>query len=70
VPDEHDIRMQANAGVYEQNVWSKRGALWRTYDGLILAPTALLRLLILNAHGFDHCARGEVIRRIRKHGIW
>ena len=75
-PSEDDIvRMQEKAGVYEQNMWLKRGAirtstgLWRTHDGMMLAPTALLGLLITNAHGFDHCARGEVLRRIRKQGF-
>ena len=70
------VRMQEKAGVYEHNMWLKRGAvrtptgLWRTHDGLLLAPTALLGLLITNAHGFDHCARGEVVRKIRKQGYW
>ena len=74
-PTDGDIvRMQERAGVYLQNMWLKRGAihsstgLWRTHDGMMLAPTALLGLLITNAHGFDHCARGEVLRRIRKQG--
>ena len=66
-PTEDDVvRMQEKAGVYEHNMWLKRGAvrtstgLWRTHDGLLLAPTALLGLLITNAHGFAHCAMGEV----------
>ena len=56
-PTDGDIvRMQEKAGVYEQNMWLKRGAirspagLWRTHDGMMLAPTALLGLLITNAH--------------------
>ncbi|KAK0139730.1 Gag-Pol polyprotein [Merluccius polli] len=76
-PTEDDVaRMQEKAGVYEHNMWLKRGAvrtptgLWRTHDGMLLAPTALLGLLITNAHGFDHCARGEVVRKIRKQGFW
>ncbi|KAK0136998.1 Gag-Pol polyprotein [Merluccius polli] len=76
-PTEEDVvRMQEKAGVYEHNMWLKRGAvrtptgLWRTHDGLLVAPTALLGLLITNAHGFDHCARGEVVRKIRKQGYW
>ena len=75
-PTEDDVvRMQEKAGVYEHNMWLKRGAvrtstgLWRTHDGLLLAPTALLGLLITNAHGFHHCARGEVLRRISKQGF-
>ena len=43
--------------------------LHRVMDGMMLAPTALLGLLITNAHGFDHCAMGEVLRRIRKQGF-
>ena len=76
-PNEEDIaRMQEKAGVYEQNMWLKRGAvrtptgLWRSNDGLLVAPTALLSLLITYAHGFDHCARGEVVRKIKKQGFW
>jgi len=63
--EEDVVRIKEKAGGYEQNVWLKRGAvstptgLWRTHDVMLLAPTALLRLFITNAHGFDHCARGE-----------
>ncbi len=30
----------------------------------------LLNILISDAHGFDHCARGEVIRKIKQQGYW
>ena len=43
--------------------------LHRVMDGMMLASTALLGLLITNAHGSDHCTRGEVLRRIRKQGF-
>ena len=75
-PTEGDVvRMQEKAGVYEHNMWLKRGAvctstgLWGTHDGLMLALTALLGLLITYAHGFHHCARGEMLRRISKQGF-
>ncbi len=32
----------------------------------MIAPTPLLTILISDAHGFDHCARGEVIKKINK----
>ncbi len=38
--------------------------------GKLLPPTSLLNILISDAHGFDHCARGEVIRKIKKQGYW
>ena len=75
-PTEDDVvRMQEKAGVYEHNMWLKRGAvctstgLWGTHDGLMLALTALLGFLITYAHGFHHCARGEMLRRISKQGF-
>ncbi len=36
----------------------------------MIAPTPLLTILISDAHGFDHCARGEVIRKIKRQGYW
>ena len=57
------IRIQKQAGPYEQSMWHQRGAnkdgkgLWRSHEGIIIAPTMLLNLLIPDAHGFDHCAR-------------
>ncbi|XP_034150968.1 uncharacterized protein LOC114829948 [Esox lucius] len=70
------IRMQEMANVYEKQLWLQRGAttdaagLWRTHTGLLVAPTALLRILINNAHGFDHCARGEIMRMLTRQGFW
>ncbi len=36
----------------------------------MIAPTPLLTILISDAHGFDHCAMGEVIRKIKRQGYW
>ncbi len=57
-------------------MWHQRGAkkdtqdIWRTHEGQIVAPTSLLNILISDAHGFDHWARREVIRKIKKQGYW
>ncbi|XP_072896653.1 uncharacterized protein [Hemitrygon akajei] len=66
------VEMQGRATLAEQTMWRRRGAkqnsegLWSTEDGLWVAPTPLLTILISEAHGVDHCARGEVIRKIKK----
>ena len=44
--------------------------LWRTCDGLIVSPIALITMLITKAHGFDHTSRGEVMRIINQQGFW
>ncbi len=49
---------------------SKKDNIWCTHEGLIFAPTSLLNILILDAYGFDHCARGEEIRKIKQQGYW
>ncbi len=36
----------------------------------MVAPTSLLNILISDENGFDHCARGEVIRKIKKQVYW
>lgn len=70
---------QHHAGVSEQSVWLKCGAikctvegpdkdLWRGPHRPFVLPTALLKLAILTAHGEDHCASGEVLRRLR--AVW
>uniref|UniRef100_A0A4W5RRK5 RNase H type-1 domain-containing protein n=1 Tax=Hucho hucho TaxID=62062 RepID=A0A4W5RRK5_9TELE len=70
------VQIQSRASIFEQNTWLQRGAsvdrhgVWRTHDGAILATTTLLTLLINDAHDPDHCARGEVIRKIKKQGFW
>ncbi len=56
-------------------MWHQRGSkkdknIWRTHEGQIVAPTSLLNILISDVHGFDHCARGEVIRKIKQQGYW
>ncbi len=69
-------RIQQQATPYEISVWQHRGAtrdangLWRSHEGHMIAPTPLLTILISDAHGFDHCARGEVIRKIKRQGYW
>lgn len=70
------VRMQGQASPYELSTWQHRGAtmdtngLWRSHEGLMLAPTSLLTILISGAHGFDHCGRGEVLRKIKQQGFW
>lgn len=70
------IEMQGQATLAEQTMWGQRGAkpnedgLWTTDNGLLVAPTTLLTSLISEAHGLDHCARREVIRKVRKDGFW
>lgn len=49
-------------------MWHQRVAkkdaqvIWRSNEGQIVAPTEFLNILIPDAHGVHHCARGEVIR--------
>lgn len=73
------IEAQRSAGIYEHSVRLKCGALkcavdgpqkdlWRGPHGHFVLPTALLTIAILSAHGQDHCARGEVLRRLR--AVW
>ncbi|KAF7699152.1 hypothetical protein HF521_003894, partial [Silurus meridionalis] len=40
--------------------------LWRSIDGVWVAPLALLPKLIAEAHGVDHCNRRETIDTIRR----
>ena len=76
VTPEDIILMQQNAGLSEHSVWQQRGAtkdergLWQSHEGLLVAPVALLTMLISEAHSVDHCAKGEVIRIIRQQGYW
>ncbi|XP_038644227.1 uncharacterized protein LOC119960679 [Scyliorhinus canicula] len=74
---EDGAQLQEAAPVAEKTMWRERGALqgqhdkiWRNGEGLIIAPTSLLTVLISEAHGVDHCARGEVARKIKKEGFW
>ncbi|XP_059827358.1 uncharacterized protein K02A2.6-like, partial [Hypanus sabinus] len=75
-PEPDVIEIQGKATLAEQTMWRKRGTkqnpegLWSTQDGLLVAPTPLLTILISEAHGMDHCARGEVIKKIKKDGFW
>ncbi|XP_078077302.1 protein NYNRIN-like [Mustelus asterias] len=70
-------QLQEETSVAEKAMWKDRGALqgqqdriWRNGEGLVIAPTSLLTVLISEAHGVDHCARGEVARKIKKEGFW
>lgn len=73
------IEAQSNASPQEQSAWIKRGAmrerrsgmeegLWRNSQGKLVLPGSLLKIAIREAHGADHCSRGEVARRLGK--VW
>ncbi|KAI3367264.1 hypothetical protein L3Q82_008151 [Scortum barcoo] len=71
------ILMQDGAHAVDKQLWLDRGAiqdstgLWRNHEGLMIAPPDLLGLLIQEAHGQAHVARGEVKRKITKeYGFW
>ncbi|KAM7417008.1 hypothetical protein PAMA_016903 [Pampus argenteus] len=71
------ILMQEAASDMDKQLWLDRGAiqdtagLWRNHEGLIVAPPDLLGLMIQEAHGLAHVARGEVKRKITKeYGFW
>ena len=70
------VRMQERASPFEKSLWENRGAsrdatgTWRSHQGMLVAPTALLGILINEAHGFDHCSRGEILRKIKAQGYW
>ena len=61
VTPEDIILMQQAAGTKEQNVWTQRGAtknvkgLWRSHDGLLVAPVALLTILISDVQCTSQC---------------
>lgn len=68
--------MQDRAPPYEKLLWEERGAmsdahnLWRSHEGFIVALVALATILILDAHGFDHCTKREVLTKIKRLGYW
>uniref|UniRef100_A0AAQ6APB8 Uncharacterized protein n=1 Tax=Amphiprion ocellaris TaxID=80972 RepID=A0AAQ6APB8_AMPOC len=71
------ILMQEAASAMDKQLWLDRGAtqdptgLWRNHEGLMVAPPDLLGLMIHEAHGPAHVARGEVRRKITKeYGFW
>ncbi|KAL2076907.1 hypothetical protein ACEWY4_027497 [Coilia grayii] len=70
------VQMQENAAHWEKEMWKQRGAkqdhdkMWRNHEGLMVAPTNLLSLLISDAHDMDHCARGQIKRKIYNEGFW
>ncbi|KAL6475706.1 hypothetical protein MHYP_G00167460 [Metynnis hypsauchen] len=77
IMDRDVILMQEAASAMDKQLWLDRGAtqdstgLWRSHEGLIIAPPDLLDLMIQEAHGLAHVARGEVRRKIMKeYGFW
>lgn len=69
--------MQEVSPEKDKQLWLDRGAtqdstgLWRNHEGLIVAPSDLLALMIQEARGLAHDARGEVKRKIMKEcGFW
>lgn len=64
--------MQEEAEKLDKGVWVARGAsqdssgLWRNHEGLVVAPSSLLGLLMQEAHGHAHVARGQVKQKITK----
>ncbi|KAL6459661.1 hypothetical protein MHYP_G00314200 [Metynnis hypsauchen] len=65
------------ASAMDKQLWLDRSAtqdstgLWRSHEGLIIAPPDLLGLMIQEAHGLAHVARVEVMRKIMKeYGFW
>jgi len=68
--------MQSRATPPEIHLWQQRGAtrdannIWRSHEGLMIAPLPLLNILIPDVHSFDHCARGEMLRKIKRQGFW
>ena len=71
------ISLQDAASAMDKELWQGRGAtqdstgLWRNHEGLMVAPPDLLGLMIQEAHGLAHVARGEVRRKITKeYGFW
>lgn len=71
------LAMQDAVPNVEKQLWRERGAtqdsegLWRNHEGLLVAPPDLLGLMIQEAHGLAHVARGEVKRKIIKdYGFW
>ncbi|CAJ1078010.1 protein NYNRIN-like isoform X2 [Xyrichtys novacula] len=71
------VSMQEAASEIDKQLWRDRGAtqdttgLWRNHEGLMVAPPDLLGLMIQEAHGLAHVARGEVKRKIiKEYGCW
>ena len=73
------IAAQQQSGPYAHSAWLQRGAvkiteegpsqgLWRSAQGHFVLPTSLIQIAICDAHGQDHCAREEVLRRLQK--VW
>ena len=76
-PSLDDIKeMQREAPNEEKTEWERRGAkqgedeLWRSAEGMLIAPLPLLTLLISEEHRHDHCARAQVMRNLKRQGFW
>nr|XP_040060401.1 uncharacterized protein LOC120835481 isoform X2 [Gasterosteus aculeatus aculeatus] len=73
-PTESDlIVMQKKAGVYEHSQWVAHGAtckdgLWRSHDGRIVAPSELMHMLMIEAHGPTHESKKRTCAALEK--IW
>eukprot|EP00063_Salmo_salar_P008722 XP_013983557.1 PREDICTED: uncharacterized protein LOC106562951 [Salmo salar] len=65
-------QLQDAADVYEQNVWSRRGArkdhqgIWRSHTGRTVAPVKLLRSIIREEHGKAHGGWKSVAKAVEK----
>lgn len=70
------VAAQNRVSEAEKRLWIKRGAirtqargptngLWRDSHGNFVLPTLLLRHAIIWVHGNDHCARGEILRKLQ-----
>ncbi|XP_059209538.1 protein NYNRIN-like [Centropristis striata] len=72
---------QERAGPWSHQIWIKRGAikiqnnpdphkngLWLSAQGQFVLPPALVPIAIQEAHGQDHVARGEILRRLQ--AVW
>ncbi|XP_078019386.1 protein NYNRIN-like [Epinephelus lanceolatus] len=77
------IAAQDRVDEAEKRLWVKRGAIkntqtgpirgplygvWLDAHGRFVLPTLLLRHAIIWAHGSDHCARGEILRKLQ--AVW
>lgn len=62
--------MLDRATTNEMNLWEERVAttdahgLWHSHDGLLVFP--VVSIIVLDVHSLDHCARGEVLRKIKR----
>ncbi|XP_056255929.1 protein NYNRIN-like [Seriola aureovittata] len=67
--EEDIIKIQEQAGAYEQSEWARKGAiqrngLWRSHDGRLVAPAKLCHLLLKQAHGPAHESKQRTQKNI------